>query len=98
MMKRLLVVAAMVAAFAAGIAAQRTAANVTMRGKVMDANTLAEPVEYWEVRTQAGESIVITGRAELPMMKWLRQYKNRGVVVTIEQATDSIPEASSPDR
>ena len=98
MVKRLLVIVALVAAFAGGIAAQRAANSVSMRGKVMDANTLAEPVEYWEVRTQTGESNVITGRAELPMMRWLRQNKNRGVAVTIEPAPDSIPSGTSRDR
>jgi hypothetical protein len=96
MMKRLLIAAAVVAAFAGGVAAQRAANSVSMRGKVMDANTLAEPVEYWEVRTPTGESIVITGRAELPMMKWLRQFKNRGVVVTVEPSADSIPNDTPP--
>jgi hypothetical protein len=98
MMKRLVVIAALLAAFGAGIAAQRAASSVSMRGKVMDANTLAEPVEYWEVRTPTGESIVITGRAELPMMKWLRQYKNRGVAVTIEPAPDSVPDEASREQ
>jgi hypothetical protein len=89
-MKRLLMTALVIGAFAAGAAAQRQASGVTMRGKVMDANTIAEPVEYWEIRTSTGESVVITGRRELPMMKSLRQFKNRSVDLTIEPSPDSL--------
>ena len=89
-MKRLLMTAVVIGAFAAGAAAQRQSSGVAMRGKVMDANTIAEPVEYWEIRTATGESVVITGRRELPMMKWLRQFKNRSVEITLEPAPDSL--------
>ena len=36
--------------------------NGEVRGTVMDGNTIAEPIEYWEVRAESGESVVITGR------------------------------------
>jgi hypothetical protein len=58
-----------------------------MRGIVFDANTIAEEIEYWEVRTPEGESIVITGRGDLPLIRWLRQSRNRPAVVTLEPAT-----------
>ena len=88
---RLWVTIALVGAFAVGMAAQRAAGGVSMHGRVMDANTIAEPVEYWEVRSATGESVVITGRNDLPMMKWLRQNKNRSVVLTLEPSTDASP-------
>ena len=88
MIKRLAMAASLIAAFAGGIAAQRLTSGVSMRGKVMDANTITESVEYWEVRSVTGESVVITGRNDLPMMRWLRQYKNRSVVLTIEPSPD----------
>ena len=67
---------------AAGVAAQRVAGSVTMQGTVRDANTLAEEIEYWEVRGTAGETIVITGRKDIPLIQWLRQAKNRPVRLT----------------
>ena len=85
----LLVTASWLAMFAAGVTAQRVVAAVTMRGKVMDANTVPESIEYWEVRTPTGESIVITGRNDLAIIKWLRQAKNRSVAVTIDSAPES---------
>jgi hypothetical protein len=88
-MKRLLMTAVVVGAFAAGAGAQRVVNGVNMRGRVMDANTIAEPVEYWEIRSSTGESVVITGRNNLPMIKWLRQYKNRPVELTLEPSPDS---------
>jgi hypothetical protein len=90
--RRLLLTASWLVVFAAGVAAQRFASGVSMRGKVMDANTVAESVEYWEVRSATGESIVITGRNDLPIIRWLRQAKNRSVTGTIDVA----PEASVP--
>jgi hypothetical protein len=85
----LLLTASCLAAFAAGLAAQRLASGVSMRGKVMDASTIPESIEYWEVRGTAGESIVITGRGELPIIRWLRQSKGRPVVVTIDMAAEA---------
>ncbi|HYU77574.1 MAG TPA: hypothetical protein VEK56_01235 [Vicinamibacterales bacterium] len=87
-MKRLLIAVWVLLAFAAGIAAERLANGVTMRGKVMDANTIAEAIEYWEVRSPTGESVVITGRNDMPIMKWLRQAKNRSVVVSLDFSPD----------
>jgi twitching motility protein PilT len=46
--------------------------------------TVEEPIEYWEVRAESGESVVITGRKELPVVQWLRQAKGRPVVLSIE--------------
>jgi hypothetical protein len=90
--RRLLLTASWLVVFAAGVAAQRLATGVSMRGKVMDANTVAESVEYWEVRSTTGESIVITGRNDLPLIRWLRQAKNRSVTVTIDVAAEaSVP-------
>ena len=87
----LLLTVSWLAVFVAGAAAQRLATGVSMRGKVMDANTIREEIEYWEVRTAAGESIVITGKNDLPIIKWLRQAKGRAVNVTI----DFTPESST---
>ncbi|HYU79533.1 MAG TPA: hypothetical protein VEK56_11145 [Vicinamibacterales bacterium] len=86
MINRFLLTASLLAAFAAGVGAQRLATGVSMRGKVMDANTIAESVEYWEVRGAAGESVVIAGRNNLPIIQWLRQAKNRSIFVTIDMA------------
>ena len=84
-MKRWLVIAiALVIGFAAGAAAQRTAAGISMEGVVMDANTLAEEIEYWELRTSSGQSVVITGRKDLPIIQWLRRAKGRAALLTIE--------------
>ena len=84
-MKRWLVIAiALVIGFAAGAAAQRTAAGASMQGIVMDANTIAEEIEYWELRTSSGQSVVITGRKDLPIIQWLRRAKGRAALLTIE--------------
>ena len=85
MVKWLAVAVAVLIGFGAGVAAQRSATGVDMRGIVMDANTLAEEVEYWELRTASGESIVITGRKDLPVIKWLRQAKGRPALLTIDR-------------
>jgi hypothetical protein len=88
----LLLTASWLAVFAAGVTAQRLVASVSMRGRVLDANTVPEAVEYWEVRTATGESVVITGRNDLAIIKWLHQAKNRTVGITIDLA----PDASGP--
>ena len=94
-MKRWLVIAiALVIGFAAGAAAQRTAPAVSMQGVVMDANTLAEEIEYWELRTSSGQSDVITGRKDLPVIQWLRRAKGRAALLSIEpsqQASSAQP-------
>jgi hypothetical protein len=87
-MKRLRIAILVFGGFAAGVTAERLATGVSMRGRVVDANTIAESIEYWEVRSPTGESIVITGRNDVPMIKWLRQAKSRSVVVTIDTAPD----------
>jgi hypothetical protein len=84
-MPKWLLAAALIGGFVAGASAQR-AGGVSMRGIVMDANTIAEEIEYWELRTSDGESIVITGRGDLAIMRWLRQARNRPAVITVEPA------------
>lgn len=74
---------ALLVGFGAGMAAQR-GSGIDMRGTVMDGNTIAEPIEYWEVRAGSGESVVITGRRELPLIQWLRQAKGRPVLIAID--------------
>ena len=83
-MKWTAIVLALLIGFGAGIAAQRASTGINMRGTVMDGNTIAEPIEYWELRAASGESIVITGKKELPVVQWLRQAKGRPVLLTIE--------------
>ena len=86
MIKRLSLVIALLGAFGAGVGTQRAATGISLRGNVMDANTIDEDVAYWEVRSAAGESIVIAGRKDLPMISWLRRAKGRPVVVSIDPA------------
>ena len=91
-MKWLAVTVALLIGFGAGVAAQRTATAVHMQGTVMDANTLAEEIEYWELRSASGESVVITGRKDVPIIRWLHQAKGRTALLSIEpsqQASNS---------
>ena len=89
-MKRwLVIVIALVIGFAAGAAAQRASAGVSMQGVVMDANTIAEEIEYWELRTSSGQSIVITGRKDLPIIQWLRRAKGRAALLSVEPSQQS---------
>jgi hypothetical protein len=88
-MKWLALTVAMVGGFGAGVAAQR----VTMQGTVMDANTIAEEIEYWEVRSASGDMVVIAGRKDLPIIRWLRQAKGRPALLSVEQ-----PEPASHSR
>ena len=94
-MKRwLVIVIALAIGFGAGAAAQRTSAGVSIQGVVMDANTIAEEIEYWELRTSSGQSIVITGRKDLPIIQWLRRAKGRAALLSIEpsqQASSAQP-------
>jgi hypothetical protein len=83
-MKWTAITVALLVGFGAGMAAQRGSTGITMRGTVMDGNTIAEPIEYWEVRAPSGDSVVITGRKELPVVQWLRQAKGRLVLLSIE--------------
>ena len=92
MMRWLLIAVALVVGFGAGVAAQRTSAGVSIQGVVMDANTIAEEIEYWELRTSSGQSVVITGRKDLPIIQWLRRAKGRAALLTVEppqQASNS---------
>jgi hypothetical protein len=75
--------------FVAGVSAQRAAGSVTMQGRVMDANTLREEIEYWELRGSAGETIVISGRNDVPVIKWLRQAKGSPAQLTFDRATSA---------
>lgn len=83
-MRWLALTAAVLIGFGAGVAAQRSAAGVSMQGIVMDANTLAEEIEYWELRSASGESVVITGRKDLPIIRWLHQSKGRAALLSVE--------------
>ena len=85
-MKGLVITLAMLFGFAVGIGAQRAAAGMSMKGTVMDANTVREAVEYWELRGETGASVVITGRTDLPIIKWLREAKGRTVVLSLDAA------------
>jgi hypothetical protein len=83
-MKWFALTVAVLIGFGAGVAAQRRAAGVSMQGIVRDANTIAEEIEYWELRSASGESIVITGRRDLPIVQWLRQAKGRAALLSVE--------------
>jgi hypothetical protein len=75
-----------------GIAAQRTIAAGSIQGTVMDNNTLPEDIEYWEVRTTSGESVVVMGRKTIGIVQSLRQAKGRTVRLSVgppDQASNS---------
>ena len=88
-MKWFALTVAVLIGFGAGVAAQRRAGGVSMQGIVMDANTIAEEIEYWEVRSASGESIVIAGRKDLPVIQWLRQAKGRAALLSMEPPQSS---------
>jgi len=83
-MKWTAIAMALLVGFGAGMAAQGRSTGITMRGAVKDGNTIEEPIEYWEVRADSGESVVITGRKELPLVQWLRQANGRSVLLSID--------------
>jgi hypothetical protein len=83
-MKWLALTVAVLVGFGAGIAAQRRTAGASMQGTVMDANTVPEEIEYWDVRSASGESVIITGRKDLPIVRWLRQAKARTAFLSVE--------------
>jgi hypothetical protein len=83
-MRWLALTVAVLVGFGAGVAAQRRTAGASMQGTIMDANTIVEEVEYWEVRSASGESVIITGRKDLPIIRWLRQAKGRTAFLSIE--------------
>jgi hypothetical protein len=87
MMKKSLTIAiALLIGFVAGIGAQGGSPGITMRGSVMDANTIAEDIQYWELRTPSGESVVITGHKNVPVIRWLREAKGRMIALSVESA------------
>ena len=88
-MKWFTIIALLLVGFGAGVVAQRSATGIGMRGNVMDANTVPEEIEYWELRGSSGESVVITGRKDLPIIRWLRQAKGRAALLTIDLANQA---------
>jgi hypothetical protein len=86
-MKASTVIAVLLLGFGAGMAAQSAATSVRMQGQVMDANTLPEEIEYWELRGGSpGETIIVSGRKDLAIIRWLRQAKGRSAVLTVDRA------------
>ena len=85
-MRSLVIAVAVLTGFAAGVAAQRNATGVSLQGMVIDNNTIPEEIEYWELRSATGESIVVTGRRDLPMIRWFRQAKGRMALLSVEPA------------
>jgi len=90
MMKWFTLTTTLVAGFAAGSAAQRTTAAASIQGTVIDANTLPEDVEYWEVRSGPGESVVISGRKNITIIQSLRQAKGRQVRLSLEAPDQAV--------
>jgi hypothetical protein len=70
--------------FAAGVVSgQLDRGSLTVRGTIKSANTIEEPIEYWELRGQDGSSITIMGPKILPLITWLRQAKESQVTITV---------------
>ena len=70
--------------FAAGVVSgQLDRDSLTVRGTIRSANTIEEPIEYWELRGQDGTSITVMGPKILPIISWMRQAKDSPVSVTI---------------
>jgi hypothetical protein len=65
------------------VAARAQSGEVTMRGTVKDANTLPEQIQYWEIRDREGASVIIEGPRNLPLIAWLKNARERRVVLTI---------------
>jgi hypothetical protein len=84
MMKWLALTGALLMGFGGGIAAQRRTAAASIQGTVMDANTLPEEVEYWEVRSGSSETVVVSGRKNVAIIQALRQAKGRPVRLSLE--------------
>lgn len=83
-MRTTVVLSLIALAFSTGIlVGHAQATQGTMRGTVKDANTVPEQIQYWEIRGQAGASISIVGDRDLPLITWLRNAKERGVVLTV---------------
>jgi hypothetical protein len=81
-MRSLVITVALLIAFVAGAAAQRQAIGGTIQGTVMDNNTVPEEIEYWEVKSATGESVVVMGRRDVPIIRWLRQAKGKTVLLS----------------
>jgi len=70
--------------FAAGVVSgQLDRDSLTVRGTIRSANTIDEPIEYWELRGQDGSSITVMGPKILPLITWMRQAKDSSVSLTI---------------
>jgi len=70
--------------FAAGVVSgQLDRDSLTVRGTIRSANTIEEPIEYWELRGQDGTSVTVMGPKILPLISWMRQAKDSSVSVTI---------------
>ena len=70
--------------FAAGVVSgQFDRDSLTVRGTIRSANTIDEPIEYWELRGQDGTSITVMGPKILPIISWMRQAKDSPVSLTI---------------
>ncbi len=70
--------------FAAGVVSgQLDRDSLTVRGTIRSANTIEEPIEYWELRGQDGTSVTVMGPKILPLITWMRQAKDSSVSVTI---------------
>jgi hypothetical protein len=83
-MKTLGVGLLLILVFAAGVVAgQLDRGSLTVRGTIKSANTIEEPIEYWELRGQDGSSMTIMGPKTLPLITWLRQAKDSSVSLTI---------------
>jgi hypothetical protein len=98
---RSMVAVALLVGFGIGIlSAQSASSKAAMAGTVMDANSIPERIEYWELRGSGGESIVVTGARDLGVIKWLRQSKGRKVRLTVEiDETSAISAAAqAPER
>jgi len=70
--------------FAAGVVSgQLDRDSLTVRGTIRSANTIDEPIEYWELRGQDGTSITVMGPKILPLITWMRQAKDSSISLTI---------------
>jgi hypothetical protein len=70
--------------FAAGVVSgQLDRDSLTVRGTIRSANTIEEPIEYWELRGQDGTSVTVMGPKILPLIAWMRQAKDTSVSLTI---------------
>ncbi|HEV8316585.1 MAG TPA: hypothetical protein VGQ10_04215 [Vicinamibacterales bacterium] len=72
--------------FAAGVVSgQLDRDSLTVRGSIRSANTIDEPIEYWELRGQDGTSVTVMGHKTIPLITWMRQAKDSSVSLTISR-------------